>query len=487
VSGFSHDELVLYRANSPAWALLAHRGAPLVLAFLDLEFLTTGTRSVEADTVVEDLADYLAALRETDPEIYPKDASAYIGDWVGPAHGWLRRRRGDDGTLHLEPTAAVETAAAFVRSLTPRESYSTGTRLMWVRNLLTQITTGAATDPEARITALERERDDIDAKIEAVRAGQDEPLSAALIRERHEEAERTTRALIADLRQVEARMRDLDRHVRTLATTWDGPRAALLEEVFGSQDSIDASPQGQSWQSFWTHLLSGREQDEIRDLLRSVRDVPALAGRTDVLERMLRSDLFTAADATQRTIASISAQLRRFLDENYWVENRRVINIIRDILAVVLDERTIDELPDPPELPSLRADLVLPLERPLYTPKVQAQFGDVDTSTADTSDADITELLELSTLDLTRLTEAIVDTVTASAGPVSLGDVVAGHPLQDGVNELVGYLQVSTVGDHGAAITDGREHLAWTDADGFKKAADIPLLMFTADETPDWT
>ena len=476
-----HDELAAQRRGHPAWRLLVAENAPLVLGFLDRVFLSPNVRQMAGPDLVETLEDHLFVLRRGDPDSYPKPAEAYLADWSDAKTGWLRKSYpGSSDVPHYAPTSAVETAATFVRALGRREFLGTASRLLTVRNLLREITPGAATDPEVRLAALQRQREEIDAQIDAIRSGADGGLDDTAIRERFTQAVTTARELLGDLREVEENFRALDREVRLRATTWSGPRGEFLKTVFGTAAEIGASDQGRSWRAFWEHLLSARQQEELDELLAAVRDVPALAGGGDQIEQLLREELFIAADDTQRTVASLSAQLRRFLDERTWSEGRRIHEVIRTTLAAALEVRDLDVRDLGSRLPSMRAEIALPLERPLHTPRAKQRFN----STATTEDDDIaadalTDLFDVTHIDLAVLRVAVAETVTANGGYATLAQVIGAHPLTEGLAELVGYLQVSD--DEATLHTDRRETVEWVDEEGRRRRADVPLILFGED------
>lgn len=472
-----HDDLVALRKNHPAWRLLAADNAPLVIGFLERVFLAPNVRRLAGPELLEALEDHLYALRTIAPDAYPKTPEAYVADWSDPRNGWLRRfyPSGTD-VAHYEPTAAVETAAGFTRSLGPREFLGTASRLLTVRDLLRQITAGAATDPAVRLAALERQRAEIDEQIEAVRSGADALLDDTAIRERYAQAVSTARELLADLREVEENFRALHRDVRLRATTWDGPRGDFLATVFGSTDEIGASDQGRSWRAFWEHLLSAQRQEELDELLAAVADVSALDDGTEV-NGLLRVDLFVAAEATQRMVASLSAQLRRFLDEHTWSESRRIHAVIKRTLAAALALRAADVRTLGGSVPALRVDLALPLERPLYTPRTSTRIDSAITVDEATSGDELLDLLELRHVDLTALRQAVAISVSAHGGTATLGQIVSEHPLVDGLAELVGYLQLSE--DGATVVADRYEEVPWTDASNRRRIATLPILLFS--------
>lgn len=480
-----HDELASLRRNHPAWRLLAADNAALVLGFLENTFLEPNVRRLPAPDLLDALEDHLDALRVIAPDAYPKSAEAYLADWADPRTGWLRRLYPSGTDLpHYEPTSTVETAATFARGLGRREFLGTASRLLTVRDLLRQITAGAAVDPSVRLAALERQRAEIDTQIDAIRTGNEPGLDDTAIRERYTQAIGTARELLADLREVEENFRALDRDVRVRATTWDGPRGEFLATVFGTTAEIGASDQGRSWKAFWEHLLSARQQAELEELLTAVAQIPTVRSDRDQVADLLQVDLVTAAEATQRTVASLSAQLRRFLDEHSWSEGRRIHDIIRGTLATALTARNIATglLPGA-EIPTLRVDLALPLERPLYTARVAATLDSDAAAENEPEPVDALEdLLDLSHIDLDRLRGSVTETVTAYGGAATLGQVVGAHPLTDGLAELVGYLQISETSAR--IVADRHEEVRWTDATGRQRQADLPLVLFGADPEP---
>lgn len=473
-----HDELTAARHAHPAWRLLAADNAPLVLGFCSQVFLEPNVRALPNPDVVEALEDYLTVLRVLQPDAYPKSAAAYLADWSHSDAGWLRRHYplGAD-VAYYEPTPAVEIAAKFCRDLGPREFVGTASRLLTIRNLLRDLTAGAASDRSERLAALARQRDEIDDAIRAVAEGRDRPMDDTAVRETYGQVVSTARELLADLRSVEASMRSLDREVRARVTAWDGPRGELLDTVFGSQESIGASDQGRSWQAFWDHLLSGTGQQELDHLLVAARTITALTGRTDEGEQLLRRDIYTAASATQATVASLSAQLRRFLDEAAAAEERRISELIRQTLAAALEvTRSGADLRDlATELPDTHAEVNLALERPMYAVRLDDDIAVVDAGADDADDLDLADLLDHTGVDLAVLADAVADTQARRGGSVSLGEVITDHPLALGLAELVGYLRIA---DDGTVEGDGAEHVSWTDVSGTTRRATLPLIVF---------
>lgn len=481
-----HDQLTAWRANHPAWRLLAADNAPMVISFLSRTFLEPNVRSLPRTDLLEALEEHLDGLRRAGDD-YLRTADAYVDAWANPKTGrWLRRTHpaGEDEPRY-EPTLHVETVAASCRELGDRRFVGTASRLLTIRDLLRQITVGSAADPADRIRALERQRADIDEQLRAIRSGQDTRLEPAAVRDMYGQVRATARDLLADLRAVEESFRELDRDVRAKAAMWDGPRGAFLEEVFGTTHAIDATDQGRSWEAFWEHLLNHRAKRELDQLLEAVEAMPAVAGHTGEAEQVLRHDLFTAADGTQRTVASVSAQLRRFLDDDSWAESRRVSRLLRGTLA--LAARThhdwVAQGQDPEDLPGAELDATrvtvgLPGERPLHQVKTASKLT-APVEEDGEPELDTSGLAGITYINMAELRAAVIDAVQARGGLATLGDIVAGRPLTQGLAELVGYLQVA--GEQDADTLTSHEAIRWQDGEVVREAR-VPRILFTDTE-----
>lgn len=127
-------------------------------------------------------------------------------------------------------------------------------------------------------------------------------------------------ALLADFRQVEQNFRDLDRQVREHIAGREGGKGDVLEQVFGERDAIADSNQGRSFRAFWEFLMSTARQEELTNLLERVFVLDSVAELApDARMKRIHYDWLNAGEATQRTIARLSEQLRRYLDDQAWL------------------------------------------------------------------------------------------------------------------------------------------------------------------------
>jgi hypothetical protein len=255
----------------------------------------------------------------------PATCAAYLDDWASDDSAWLRKYYpAQSDEPHFDVTPAAERVIEWLAGLQERAFIGTESRLMTIFELLRQITEGTQTDPDVRIAELEKRKAGLDAEIARIRDGDVRLLDAAQIKDRFVQVESTARQLLSDFRQVELNFRQLDRSARERIATWDAGKGALLHEIFGDRDAIAESDQGRSFRAFWDFLMSPARQDELSIRL---HDVFALEPVRELEpdRRLLRIhyDWLEAGEVAQRTVARLSEQLRRLLDDRVMLENRR--------------------------------------------------------------------------------------------------------------------------------------------------------------------
>ncbi|MHB8255002.1 MAG: DUF3375 domain-containing protein [Acidiferrobacter sp.] len=478
-----YTTLDLLRQNHPAWRLLRSDHAPLIGSFLQRVFVTPNVRVMSQADLAEALEDELFALRERlGADAFPKAAGEYLDDWAGMDKGWLRKfyaSGSDEPQFDLTP--ATEKAIAWLGTLAARSFVGTESRLLTLFILLRQMSAGSEADPQARMAELHRRRDEIDSEIARVASGDIPLMDATAIKDRFQQFTQLARELLSDFREVEHNFRGLDRRVRERIALWEGSKGALLEDIMGERDAIADSDQGRSFRAFWDFLMSSTRQEELTTLLGHVLSLPPVAElKPDARTHRVHYDWLEAGEHTQRTVAQLSLQLRRFLDDRAWLENRRIMDLLRDIEAQALSLRASPPPGDITTIAETGADIELPLERPLYTPAIKPVIANIDIEAGD-ADIDAAALYAQVVIDHAQLTRHIRHALQ-SRSQISLRELCELHPLQHGLAELVAYLQIA--GDDPQAVVDEDviETVVWQGllADGQEqlKRARLPRVIF---------
>jgi hypothetical protein len=223
-------------------------------------------------------------------------------------------------------------------------------------------------------------------------------------------------------------------------------------------------------------LLSEARQDELSQLLARVQSVEAVDA--DRRLRTIHHDWSEAAERAQQTVRQLSEQLRRFLDDQVWLENRRVVDLVKMVETTALDVRDI-----PPgvtecgiQIDEPGVDVALPFERPLYDARPAAG---VDSLLAPAEDVplDAEALFSQRFVDTTRLGDNIRAVVPPRSSAL-LSDIIGLYPLEHGVAEIVGYLALSD--DLGIDLDEAEETLLhYRDDAGRPRRARLPKVTVT--------
>jgi hypothetical protein len=460
--------------------LLAASNAPLIISFVHRTFIVPNVRTLSRSALISRLEDFLYDLRQQlgDGE-FPRSAAEYVEDWARDEHGWLRKYyQQDSDEPYFDLTAASEKAVSFVSTLSEPALISTESRLLTVFELLRQLTEGTSADADARIADLELRRAVIDADIARLRAGHVDLMDASQVKDRFLQMATTARALLGDFRTLDQSFRDLDRTVRERIATWEGGKGALLQDMFGERDQISESDQGRSFRAFWDFLMSPARQEELTGRLERVLALESVKELSPD-RRLLRIhyDWLEAGEVAQRTVARLSQQLRRYLDDRVVLENRRIMEILRSI-----EQHAVAVRAAPPpglfaDIDDVAPELSLPLQRPLFSAAAKSEITARALAVGEAS-GDADALYSQVYVDRAAL-QANIRRALQTRNQISLTELVTIHPLRLGLAELVTYLAIASEDDDALIDDASTEQLYWVDGTGATRQATLPRVVFT--------
>ncbi len=471
--------LTSLRKNHPAWRLLLADHAPLIVAFLQQAFVSTNLRVINQADLESKLEDHLFQLRETLGEnAFPRTAIEYLDDWAQNDKGWMRKfYPHDSDEPHFDLTPATEKAISWLENLGQRSFVGTESRLMTVFELLRQIEQGSETDPQVRIAELEKRKSAIDDEISRIDSGELDFLDETALRDRFQQLAAIARELLTDFREVEQNFRDLDHGVREKIALWEGAKGELLQQIFGERDVITDSDQGKSFRAFWDFLMSPSRQEELSELLESVFTLPAIAGlKPDRRLKRIHYDWLEAGEHTQRTVAQLSQQLRRYLDDQAYLENRRIMKLLHDIETRSLALRDCQPRGAFCEVDASTAEVQLPMERPLYSPPLKAVFIDAILPGEDEI-LDTGLLFDQVVVDKARLASELRKALQLRP-QVTLAELVERCPLEQGLAELLAWLTLASQDQNTLFDESHRDTLCWTDGNGVARQVRLPRIIF---------
>jgi len=366
----------------------------------------------------------------------------------------------------------------WLQSLEERHFIGTESRLLTVFQLLREIVSKTNQDPAQRIRELEEKRAAIDAEIKKIESQGIAPHDPTQIKERFFQLEDTARRLLSDFRQVESNFRTLDQETRERIATSDKAKGVLLDEIFRDQDVIRDSDQGRSFRAFWEFLMSPSRQGELTELLEKVfllDEVRQL--EPDPFLSRIKFYLMEAGEKVYKTNNLLVEQLRKFLDNQAWLENRRIMELIREI-----EKSAIEVKADAPgdkvfaTLDEIRPRLEIVMNRTLVTPPKNSVI-DETTLTPGTTDMNIDILYSQNYIDEEKLRSNIRKAL-GTASQISLAGVIEHFPVERGLAEAVVYLKIAS-NDEKTLIDEKACEIISIAGDGnTEKTVKMPLIIF---------
>jgi len=444
-----HDYLDRLKQTHPTLRLLNADNAPLIIGFLYQVFIQPNQRSMGHSELVSRLDDYLFQLREIHGDKkYPKSARQYLEDWSDNQTPFLRKYYTDlDDEPEFDLTPTTEKAIEWLHSLEERQFIGTESRLLSIFHLLQEIVHVTEQDPEVRLAELERKKAELEKEIQKVQAGVMEPYDPTQIKERFYQVEETAHRLLADFRQVEHNFRLLDRETRERIATSDSAKGQLLDEIFEEHDSIRDSDQGKSFRAFWEFLMSPARQQELSELLETLFSLDEIQQlEPDAFLSRIKFYLLDAGEKVQRTNNLLVEQLRKYLDNQVYLENRRIISLIKAI-----EKRAIGIKDNPPlervftTMDGLKPDLNLVMSRGLFVPAKNPTISDTPL-TAGEAAINTDALYDQIYVDEKEL-QAHINRSLRTRSQISLAELVKNYPIRKGLAEVVAYLNLASKDD----------------------------------------
>ena len=467
------------RENHAGWSLLRAQNAPLAVWFFMAAFTGPNQRNLARQHLIDVLDDVLFGLRDAEGEDkFPRAASEYLDDWAAPERAWLRKYYvpGQDEP-HFDLTPAAEDVVRWVENLRGRDFVATQSRLTSIFAVLKQLVQQSETDPQVRLAELQRQRDDVDAEMQRIRDGHVRVMSAPEALDHFQQLTTLAKDLLSDFREVEQNFRKLDRQVREQIATWEGTQGELLAAIFANQQDIRGSLQGRTFQGFWDYLMSPRLRAELQDLLQRATRIEALAEAQN-LEAVatLHQDWLPAVEQTQATVRELSKQMGRLLDDKVFLENKRIMQLIRRIESGALATREAPPSGVFLDVAAASVDVALPFERPLYEPSRRVMVDDA-VLTADDADVDAGALFSQFHVDTERL-KSNIEAVLADADQATLAEITAAYPLSQGLAEIVAYYQLATESGWASINPAEVQQVSWQQPDGTIREATIDQIIF---------
>ena len=477
----SHERLDKLKQSHPTLKLLNAGNAPLIISFLYLMFVQPNKRTLAYSELLSRLSDYLYLLQQRYAENkYPRTAKEYLDEWTSNDSAFLRKyytNNSDEPECDLTP--ATEKAIEWLQGLEQKQFIGTESRLLNMFQLLREMANKTQHDPQLRIAELERQKAQIEDEIQKIRSGHMMSYDARQIKERFIQVEGTARALLSDFRQIEYNFRALDREARERIATSTKNKGALLDDLFQEQDIIQDSDQGKSFKAFWEFLMMPARQQELQELLTNVLKLTEIQtlNHDDFLAN-IHFYLLEAGEKVYKTTAYLAEQLRKYLDDQTYLENKRIMELIKNIekqAIAVKDHSQLSEFYS--EVSDLKPSVELFMSRTLFMPPKNPIINDVKLLQG-ISDIEIDALYQQIYVDEAELLENIAKALQTHS-QISLTQLLNIFPLRKGLAELITYIHLADKSTKATINTTNEETIALISSIGIHKHIKLPQIIFT--------
>lgn len=462
--------------ESPAWALLRADNAPVAFGVLGARF-SRQRRQVPAPELMEAVDGDLDLLRDRGFDL-PQTAPNYVRTWL--AGGYLVRRPGEAREELYELSDGALTALRFIEDLaTPRTSV-TESRLTTIVQRVRALNVDTDPDITRRVAALTAERDAIDARIQALTAGNLTEVDEQRSVDAATDILSLASQLPEDFARVRAELETINRSLRSKLIEEPESRGSVLDDIFRGVDLLSESDAGRSFAAFHALLLDPERtvavDDDIDQLLsrpfaRKLKDSQRLALR-DLLPDMQRS----SADISN-VMTALGRSLRRFVQSEELAEERAVHRQLRGTMAAAVQAakslRPFTKLDLELELTGLQ--VASPSAMKLHNPSESQTAEPLRIHASGTADlAALREAVRASEIDFAELSEN-VNAVLAQQGAATIAEVLQTFPATQGIASVVGLLVLAE--NHGVRAGDTPEPVHWV-SNAQTRLATVPRFLF---------
>lgn len=471
------EYLKYLKENNQTIKVLNSDNFAFTLSFFHEVFIKRRNMTLKHSEMLQYLDDYLFDINQSYKNIFPKSAKEYLDDFSNERNAYLRKYHGKEDEALYELTPHVQKALEFLESLEKKEFVGSRSKFNIVFELLEDLEFETNFDDVQRIQKLQLQKDEIDAQIEAISSKQDLRFDNARIKEHFMQIDEMVRKLKYDFTEIEYNFRALNIKAMEQIITQDGAKGMVLGSIFEIEDSIRESDQGKSFFAFWQLLTDTQKSQKLSDLLENLYKIDAIKefDQEKKLEDMKYSLLQSGAKIS-KVSSKLMEQLRRFLDDRVWIENRRVLELCKNIQKSAIEIK--DDFPTVRDFAFMDDEKVkveMVFEKSLYTVKQSSEFK--KELSEQKVEVNIDSFYDIFFIDEQSLKRNISE-ILLYKPQCTLAQIAQTFPIKKGVAEVVGYLSIAKNSENARVEEHSFESIEITDSDGNTKVVKLPKIIF---------
>ncbi|WP_094227779.1 DUF3375 domain-containing protein [Methanolobus psychrotolerans] len=478
-----HQQIQNLKEKHPSIRLLNADNSPLIISFLYHKFKENNISTISKNELESNLSDYLFHLRKTEgSETYPKTPSEYLEDWTNA--NFLRSYYSSDDVAYFDITHYTEKALEWIRDLVEERKFvATESRLLKIISTLKEIAYENTDDPTEKLAELEKQKREIETQIDNINAGIIEKLSETQIKERYFEICDTIHKMLSEFGEIEYNFKQLDMEIREKQIKDGIKKDKILHDIFFAKDQLKNTDQGRSLDAFWELLLSSRQQDELDKLIEMTLALPEVRSikNDDTLEEM-KIRLIRAGDRVNKINYSLAEQLRKFLDERVYLENKKIIGIIKDIKSNAVEMK--NNSPDNNEFITLESKPIIEMimDRPLWKGSSNTKLRKPDMKYGSPEEVNTSVLYNQFNIDPKELKDRIQEFLKTNT-QITLRAIVEKYPVNKGLVEILTYIDIAAKNKRAVINENVSEtFIIWNATSKKHFKIEIPQVIFCRSE-----
>ena len=474
----TYDYIQNLKQTHKTLKLINSDNVAMILSFFHFAFHQNRHLTLTQSKITGMLDDYLFELNRSCENRFPRQPKEYLEEFANDKNGFLRKYQGQEDEPLYELTPYAQKALEFFESLEQREFVGSRTKFNIIFDLLEELEFETGLNDTQRIEALERQKAEIDAKIEAIKAHQDMRFDDSRIKEHFMLIEEQARKLKYDFSQIEYNFRELNTLAMERIATHSESKGEVLGSIFEIEQSIREQDQGKSFFAFWQLLTNSQKEQRFEALLQNLYSLEVIR-KFDRNQRLknLKYDLLKSGEKVSKVSAKLIEQLRRFLDDRVWESNRRILDLCKNI-----EKHAIEIKADPPKsrdltlLPGESVSIDNVFGKTLFTIKEKTAF--VQPVKEEHLTIDLEGFYNPFYIDEEQLGHNIKKLLQRQP-QCSIGEIVTHYPVTKGIAELVGYIALAQRSSHTMIDTQKEEILTIEDHEKRTKTVHLPKIIFT--------
>ncbi len=472
-----YEYLKYLKENNQTIKILNSDNVAFTLSFFHFVFIKKRNLAISHSAILQHLDDYLYDINQSYDNIFPKSAKEYLDDFSNDRNAYLRKYHSNEDEALYELTPHVQKALEFLEGLEKKEFVGSRSKFNIVFELLEELEFETNFDDEQRIQKLQFQKNEIDAQIEAIKSKQDLRFDNSRIKEHFMQIDEIVRKLKYDFSEIEYNFRDLNIKAMEHIITQEDAKGAVLSSIFEIEDSIRESDQGKSFFAFWQLLTDAQKSQKLSNLLENLYKIDTIKEfDKDKKLKDLKYSLLQSGAKISQVSSKLIQQLRRFLDDRVWIENRRVLELCKTIQKSAIEIK--DNLPTNRNFEMMddnRVKVDMVFEKSLYTIKKASEFK--QELVEDEIEIDMNSFYDIFFVDEQSLKRNINE-ILLYKPQCSIKDIAEKFTIKKGIAELVGYLSIAKNSSSVLLDENSFESVKIEDAYGFEKFVKLPKIIF---------